>query len=391
MGWRDDLQPASFREVPFHVRGSEVAGGRRVVVHEFFRGGHSVEDLGEATERFRVEAFVVGDDYGAQRDALIDACNQGGPGDLVHPFQGTRRAVCVDIVVRETNTDLGMAAVGMTFVEAPPLFEPGVDHAAEAAAAADALSDTVEQGFAAELALGGVPSHVAEAAGDEAKRVTSALAQLPLEGLPDLIAEFSRRAAGLADQVLEQLARPYEWAHAMRLAIAGVRNAAGSRRLELEIYLGILDLDPPSGQAGGNLPAGAQAAAAAVLGLTQRLAVAEAVRSAAGVEWEHRSEAERARDALAAHIDRLAESAPIDSYQDLMKLLGALQAAVPPAGEQLPDLVQLTLSGPTPSLVAAYDQYGSADRELELVARNQDAIRHPGQIPAGTALEALSA
>ena len=74
-GWRGQLLPASFRGVRFLVRQHALATGRRLAVHEFpLRDEAFVEDLGRAPRTFSIAGYVLGDDYFAQRDALIDAC-----------------------------------------------------------------------------------------------------------------------------------------------------------------------------------------------------------------------------------------------------------------------------------------------------------------------------
>ena len=84
MAWRENLVPAAFRGVPFFVeRHQSQAAGRRVQVHEY--PGRDLpwpEDLGRRTREFEIDGYVVGDDYFAARDALLDACDRPGPGGL---------------------------------------------------------------------------------------------------------------------------------------------------------------------------------------------------------------------------------------------------------------------------------------------------------------------
>lgn len=78
------LLPASFRGVPFAVTDERGAIGRRGKLHEYpFRDIPYAEDLGRRARRWVVDAFVLGDDAVPQRDALIAACEQKGPGPLI--------------------------------------------------------------------------------------------------------------------------------------------------------------------------------------------------------------------------------------------------------------------------------------------------------------------
>ena len=86
MTWKDRLQDASFRGVPFKVEEESTGTGRRVETHEYpNRDKPYTEDLGKITFRPSITAYVVGDDCFDQRDRLIDALNKPGPGTLVQP------------------------------------------------------------------------------------------------------------------------------------------------------------------------------------------------------------------------------------------------------------------------------------------------------------------
>src|SRR5579863_6803526 len=63
------LRPASWKNVPFGVRETELAGGRKVTVHEYaFRDEQWPEDLGRRGRFVRVQGFLVdgGGQYGGQ-------------------------------------------------------------------------------------------------------------------------------------------------------------------------------------------------------------------------------------------------------------------------------------------------------------------------------------
>ncbi|UPG86859.1 DNA circularization N-terminal domain-containing protein [Luteibacter aegosomatis] len=104
MSWFDELQQASFRGVPFAVLGGEARFGRRVAVHEYpLKDRPYVEDLGRSTRRIGLVGFLIEDSlvYGggsviAQRNAMIAAAEQAGPGILVHPTLGELRVSIPD-------------------------------------------------------------------------------------------------------------------------------------------------------------------------------------------------------------------------------------------------------------------------------------------------------
>jgi prophage DNA circulation protein len=109
LDWRAQLQPASWRGLPFLVQGETVRSGRRLALHEYpFKDDVWPEDLGRLPRAFAIEGFVVGDDCAAQRRALQDAAEAAGTGELVHPTFG-RVTVSLASFTSAARQDLGRA------------------------------------------------------------------------------------------------------------------------------------------------------------------------------------------------------------------------------------------------------------------------------------------
>lgn len=112
--WRQNLQPASFRGVPFYVHIDAKAGGRRIVQHEFpMQSIPFAEDMGRRARRFRVTAYILYSpalipDYQGARDALIDALESGsGAAQLIHPTLGVDTVVVDTYAVTERLEEAG--------------------------------------------------------------------------------------------------------------------------------------------------------------------------------------------------------------------------------------------------------------------------------------------
>jgi prophage DNA circulation protein len=103
VSWFDELQPASFRGVPFAVLGGESRFGRRKAIHQYPRRDTPYnEDLGRSVRGYSLRGFLVEDSliYGGgsaidQRDAMIAAVETAGSGLLVHPTFGQ---IMVDVL-----------------------------------------------------------------------------------------------------------------------------------------------------------------------------------------------------------------------------------------------------------------------------------------------------
>lgn len=117
MSWRDRLRTASYRGVEFFVEAHEYNFGRRQENHEFpYRQSNYAEDLGGKTPGFRIEGFLVGDNYDFQRNILIKALKEEGPGRLVHPYLGEFDASVLNATVTEDKNTQGYCKLSMQFI-----------------------------------------------------------------------------------------------------------------------------------------------------------------------------------------------------------------------------------------------------------------------------------
>lgn len=144
MAWQDRLRQGSFRGARFHIERHERAGGRRVHNHEYpGKDEPYPEDLGRRAREFEVQCYVIGPDYMADRDALLDACEAAGPGTLVHPYFGTRRVSCTEYKESESSQEGGMARFSLKFSDAGANRYPVAE--ADTAAAVDGVAAEAEQ------------------------------------------------------------------------------------------------------------------------------------------------------------------------------------------------------------------------------------------------------
>lgn len=118
--WREKRQPASFRGVPFFVDSDSTPVGRRTQLHEYpQRDRPLVEDMGAKTRVVKMTAFVIGDDCLFQRDNLLHALDQPGPGELIHPWFGRMRVTAGEgCDVSHERREGGLVRFELEFIEA---------------------------------------------------------------------------------------------------------------------------------------------------------------------------------------------------------------------------------------------------------------------------------
>lgn len=165
MSWRNELQQASYRGLPFAVLGGESRFGRRVEAHEYpMRDKPYVEDLGRSIRRINVVGFLVENSlvYGggsviAQRLAMIGAAETAGPGTLVHPTLGELTVSIPEggLVVTERWDAGRYFELGFSFIDSGERIFPSISDASDsqvmsfadaldAAAGSDFLSTLLE-------------------------------------------------------------------------------------------------------------------------------------------------------------------------------------------------------------------------------------------------------
>jgi prophage DNA circulation protein len=412
---------ATFRGVSFFVETADLAGGRKVVAHDYpFRDQAFVEDLGRRGRLFRIEGYVIGDpriadrdDYLAGRDALIEALEQPGPGTLVHPYHGTRLVAVGQFSVREGRDEVRIAYVSIDFLETPAsAFSPSADAAARAQveSAADATHTTVQGGllttYRVAFPVSGAPGLPGAGAARSlpnfvftsvAGVLTSASLALhtalrPLAKTAAEAASFKRAIDALVSDATALVRDPLSLSTRLLTLVSELVSFPHTPRLGVQSFLAaarFMSTEPR--------PPGAtitrqyeQVNYDETDAFLRRVFVTEAARqlAIASPSFSSYDEAITARDQVLEALDDQATLADDAVYDSLMTLRAQVARAVPDAEASLPRLVSYTPVVTVPSLVLAYRLYGAVARADELIARNH--VRHPGFVVGGRALQVIA-
>lgn len=114
----------------FYVESDSWASGRRIALAEYpKRDDPFAEDMGKRATRHQIQGYLIGPNYMGPRDALKSACEQQGPGKLIHPLLGEMQVACETYTVTESRERGGYCVFDMNFVEAgePGDSVPGTD------------------------------------------------------------------------------------------------------------------------------------------------------------------------------------------------------------------------------------------------------------------------
>lgn len=120
----DNYQTASFRGISFLIGDLDTSGGRKKITHEYPNSDRRThEDLGLLDKIFNIRGLVKTDQDFTAKDRLIDALEQEGSGELVHPTFGTVNVSALPYTVSERTREVGIARFVMIFeVTQTPVF-----------------------------------------------------------------------------------------------------------------------------------------------------------------------------------------------------------------------------------------------------------------------------
>ncbi|MEL7784054.1 DNA circularization N-terminal domain-containing protein [Citromicrobium bathyomarinum] len=413
MSWRDQYQKGSFRGAPFRTERDERSGGRRVVTHEFpARDEPLTEDLGARAKTFTLDCHVIGSDFIARRDALIDALEASGPGLLVHPQYGRMLVVVYDYSASTSTEEGGMCRFAITFgesgqaVSSPARGSVGDDSARIADQAEEAAPEELAKAFSIAQAAAFVEASAEDLVHGIGQ--VSRIAASMRGGIGPALRAFEAGLDFLPANIGGLLRAPLSLGSAISgLVLAVASLPGGGRRTRLASLELMLDWEPPAQAFPVATPQRAIEAAnrAALLQAFRVVVGAELVRAAASIDYPSYDDAIATRDATTARLDARALQAA-DRGDDtgaawFDALRRALARDIAVRGATLARVYGLSLQDSEPALVVAHRLYGGDPvqrtaprvgieaRGAAIVARND--LAHPGFLPAGTELELLTA
>ncbi|QWL64915.1 DNA circularization protein [Aeromonas jandaei] len=412
------MQPASFRGVAFKVDSDDLQVGRRTVLHEYpGRDTPSVEDMGRETREYSISAYLIGPDYIAERDRLIEALEQAGPGELVSPWYGRMNVVVMGKQrISHSKADGGMCVVSFTFVESGEDEWPTSTPTGSSllAGRSTSLLDRAQSAFASAFGLDGLPEwmsmatveHASNLLGDVADMLSSAdgkmssamrLMQGDLGVLmppPSTAWVFSRRLADVLDagkgssttasSLLSLSNRTAAASQTQSARPIGVWPTSAQDKQQADRLVNSVselvrvNLIASSAQAVALMPPPNQPTSTPARAPALDSVVVETPSKA--VDMPTHDELEDTRQTVIAAIDKESERTTDDGvYQALRDLRRELVSTLRQQQQHSSKLVTRTPSDTVPALVLAAEWYDDASRADELIAKNN--ISHPGFVP----------
>ena len=406
----EQLQPASFRGVPFEVEASGITVGRRTVVHEYpQRDRPYVEDMGRATRNITLQCFVVGSDYLEQAQALMHELEEPGPGTLIHPWLGEMEVTITSVSELQFDQGLGVASVTITATEAGDLEFPAVtaDEDTEALEAADAVEKSAVDKFCEDFDLSTINDWV------DSALEGSLLDALNFVSAGDLgkLFDYAEGVANLADKAMALLSTDPKifatrlagalglsrWAttvSAWRGVAKSLKNLCRHDKLKARTKAYAERKGEPMSDVTRQVMK-SQAAIetlvrqlliAQMVGVSTLVATSKDVSSPDGEEdmrttTRSYDEIVELRDELCQVLDdELLMEENDEMYQVLDEARTAIFDVLTHKADALQHVVIVKPDDVFPAVVLAYDYHDDADRDLEIARRN--SVEHEGFCPA---------
>lgn len=380
MSWRDRYQHGGkFRDAEFLVDTYDLNFGRRNQVHEFpLKDKPLVEDLGRKAREFNFRAYVLGDDYDIDRNKLIEAIEKPGSGPLHHPWLGSMTVTITGARESESSRRMGIAEFEITCVETGDF-----EFTYEEPDTAEAVDIEVEKTLAESILEFADNFDVLDQISEYVDDVQTAI--------EDTLNAVETLVDGITGPITDLIRAPAEMASALAGTLGNLRNSIQNPFRALDIYKSLFN----AGSDTSSIPATTSNRVLMINNiesfnsLMKRVAIAEAARSSALINWPTLDEAIANRDNI---LDAIEEELLADMDDGVFAAMSGLRAAlvedVRVRGAKLPRVHYVTYNATLPTLVLAQQVYQDATRDAELIERNN--IRHPGFVPGGQPLEVLA-
>jgi prophage DNA circulation protein len=385
MAWRDQLQPASFRGVPFEYLADDLGGiGRRNQLHEYPKRDQSyVEDMGRGAESIDIEARLVGADYLKQLENLLAALRAPGPGELVHPFYGRLQVIANPACrVRHSMEDGGLCSLSLSFTEAGENKYPTSEEvpSLQVESWADELVEISTTSFAELFSVVELPEWVSTEALADIEKVMGAARTIYGRVMGAQWTDLLGNAGGLATALLGMIP---SFGGSAGGGSGGGGSSGGGKQPALQAARMFSRTPRPGNTTALSSKARRQVLTnrRAVLDLVTRGSIAQAAREIVAVDSPVFDDLMQWRDELTAVVDREVERPAVKQAE--FEALAEVRAAVGQyvASEAITASRLRSYTPPTtlPAVLLAYDLYGDSSRSSELVSRN--GVRHPSFVP----------
>jgi prophage DNA circulation protein len=350
--------------------------------------------MGQQPGVWNVQAYLIGENFIADSEALMAALNKPGPGTLVHPQFGSLKVQPGTFTRNYQTHEGGHARLYIQFYPDGSQVFPTASIATQQATAAkaDALNAAAKDDFIKKFVTSGYPDWVATKATAIVNDATNTISNIAnsFPKVPAYASAFEQSVMNLQSSVTSLIANPASLSNSIGLLIFNLSNLAGVPSVALSAYQSMFTY-------GSSLPGVPQTTGAriqqalnqaAFIALVSQAALAEAARATSMITPASSQDAIALRNSMADSLSTAAQQAPSGStWQALTDLRVATIQDLTTRAATLPQVASFTPQTTMPSVLVAQRLFGDASQAGSIVARNN--ISNPGFIAGGSPLEYL--
>lgn len=395
MSWKDNLRPASFRGASFFIDISQKSLGRRSVLHEFpNRETPYTEDMGRVAEGFEIEGHVLGDDYFEAKRDLEEVFNRKGPGELIHPYYGSKFVQIGPVNFTEATREGAILSFTAKFFEAGDnRFPKGInDKAAVLEAATDNAIAQIKSEFDDNFSIAGLPSFAVDSARDAVSLAQETFDNVTktFADIADATAELAFSTRNLVAEVNDLLQAPSQLSQRLLDSFALMEDAFERAEDQSNAYSSFFNFGSTQDEVSGTTPIRIKEKSNQdqFNNFMRRVAAVKSASAAQAGNYASFDDAEAKRVEITAIIEeQIRESGDTELYQALIDVNAALVDALPDLDADLPNVKEQIIDDTSASLLVSYDLFEDPTKEQDIIDRNN--IEHPGFIEAGSTIEVL--
>jgi len=398
VGYKDELREASFRGFNFFVDGSQVAGGRRAIQHQFpNRETPYTEDLGRQAKSYQIEGHIIGTDYLQAKKRLFEVFEKKGPGELIHPFYGSLMVQVGALNVSESMRQGAIATFSVTCLElGDAKFPKGKnDKGAILSEKKTKALASIKDDFDKNFSIASMPGFAIQSARDLVAKVQETFDSVtkPLSDTSEGIANLAFATRNLIAETNDLLQSPGLLSQRLLDSFKLMEDAIGGNKDKTKAYSSFYSFAGDEAVT-GDTPTRLQERknSETFENFMRRAAAVSSTETAIVADFVSIDESQKAREDISAVIEAQIRAINIDEtntglYQAMIDINASIIDALPDIDADLPSIKELTPKGDEISLLLAYDLNGSLENEQDIINRNK--IRHPAFINADEKLEVI--
>lgn len=384
----------SFRGVPFFVESHELSTGRRLVVDNLPNAdANTIQDLGRKTRGISFAAYLLGQDVFRQKQALIDALELGGVGDLVHPYLGRFKAYGGDLNLSEAKSEKEYARVALTFaiVNDSVTGKETANRDALLASAVNQSNANVLEDFTKAFTVVDQANGVVDAAAAAVDAAVDAVFSAR-ESLRN-VALFAEKAKSIKTNLSILLASPADLGSELLDLVGFEDDDATVRNYRTEqdesIAAAAFSNVTPNTNTGSASDAQTQQNDQAITSLIKQGNATQAAKITPLVTYSSVQDASRMIDALGEVFDAAQLAALSDlSYYSALELQTQSADYIAQVSKSLATVETIQLKYSTTAITLNYELYGTLENLGDFLKRN--AIKDPFFLDSNTDFEVLT-